>query len=136
MKIAKTSNFRRKCFKIVIPHVQSSQSFYFQNTINPFTFLTDFLPGESSISYGLFLPIIQKFPGNPSSLILLWVKSNTSRDGQAPNPLPKDFNRFMLPTKFCLKYEFDIFQICLTCIETMCMNFLSPNIKNSKFRKG
>lgn len=43
-----------------------------------------------------FIPIIQKFPGKPSSLNLLWVTSRISKLGHAPNPRPKFVKRFNL----------------------------------------
>lgn len=35
---------------------------------------------------------MKKFPGNESSLKLLYVKSKTSRTGKAPNPLGNVYN--------------------------------------------
>jgi len=58
-------------------------------------------------------PIMKKFPGRFFSLKLLYVRSNTSRTGNAPKPRGSTSNRFILPevkrsNKFLSRHKFQI----------------------------
>lgn len=41
-----------------------------------------------------YIPIMKKFPGRFFSFKLLYVRSNTSKTGKAPNPLGSEYSRF------------------------------------------
>lgn len=64
-----------------------------QNHYLPSTELEVFLKQKTKFAtasptrLSTYIPIIKKFPGRFFSFKLLYVKSNTSKTGKAPNPL-------------------------------------------------